>query len=82
MISKKIINKIMLLEETYKIEYFNIEEHTQRIINMLENALGHKLTINLSCDKYFDKRTLEIDIYKQLSIEDLRTLAYGKEIKK
>ena len=76
MIDKKIKNRIEELESLYPIEYVNVDEHTKEIIDMLENALGHKLTINLPYKKYFNKETLEIDIYKQLPIEDLRILAY------
>ena len=77
MIDKKIKNRIKELEDLYLSEYVNVEKHTKEVINMLENALGHKLTIHLPNKKYFDNKTLEIDIYKLLPIEDLRRLAYG-----
>ncbi len=76
MIDKKIKSRIAKLEALYPVEYINVEEHIKDVIDMLENALGHKLAINLPYKKYFNKETLEIDIYKQLPIEDLRTLAY------
>ena len=77
MIDKKIKKRVSELEALYPIEYVNVEEHVTEVIDMLEKALGHRLMINLPTKKYFDKRTLEIDIYKLLPIEDLRTLAYG-----
>ena len=77
MIDKKIKNRIAKLEALYPSEYVNVEEHTKVVIDMLENALGHKLTINLPHKKYFDNKTLGIDIYRLLPIEDLRRLAYG-----
>lgn len=76
MVDKKIIKRIEVLEDLYPMEYVNVEEHTKEIITILEKALKHRIIINLPNKKYYDKETLEIDIYKLLPIEDLRTLAY------
>ena len=43
MIDKKIKNRIKELEDLYLSEYVNVEKHTKEVINILENALGHKL---------------------------------------
>lgn len=77
MISKKILNRIVELENLYHIEEFDENSYKQEVISMLENALNHKLDIQLPDKKYFSKEDLQRDIFRLLPIQDLRSIAYS-----
>lgn len=77
-ISKRILNRIEQLEKQYPVANLDTKEYTKNIITELEAVLEYEIKdrIKLPKEKYFSIDAFYNDIFKFLSIEELRKIAY------
>lgn len=75
-INQSVLNRIKLLEEKYPKLTFNIQEYVNELINTLESILGYQIRQRIqNLDyKYTDRDTLDKEILKFLTIEELRII--------
>ena len=76
--NKKILDRILELEELFTIKDYNVEEIIQEIITMLENILNCNVANRIDLEKidYENEDTIERSIFRFLTIEELRYIAY------
>ncbi len=80
---KSIINRISELEKLFPLYNFNVEEHINSTIELIENILGYEVKdrIKLPKYKYMSENVLDKEIFRCLSVNELRELAYSQNNK-
>lgn len=76
--NKSVINRILKLEKLFPLYNFNVEEHINSTIELIENILGYKVKgrINLSNPKYISEYALDKEVFRFLNIGELQKIAY------
>ena len=74
---QEIINRIIELEKQFSTNDFNEEEYINNLIETLEHILQYEIRDRVVF-KQIDYRDIDRSIFKFLTKEELRIIAYGK----
>ena len=74
---QEIINRIMELENKFPTNDFNEEEYINNLIETLENIFKYEIRDRVVFEQ-IDYRDIDRSIFKFLTKEELRIIAYGK----
>lgn len=72
-----ILSRILKLEETFPTTNYDIKEHIQNLIIELENFLGYSISERFILPEFNNNvEELEKIIFKSLTVDELRKIAY------
>ena len=74
---QEIINRIMELEKKFPTNDFNEEEYINNLIETLEHIFKYEIRDRVVFEQ-IDYRDIDRSIFKFLTKEELRIIAYGK----
>ncbi len=82
--NKELIKRILEIEKKFPIKDYNVDEHIEEIVKIIEAVLEYKIADRIKLDEVdcTNKDSIERSIFKILTIEELRYISYYPNYKK